>query len=224
MNGDITPATIRDGKILFDLRSGESRILRTYNMELGLQQSVPDITDKKIIDLTPNKWKLTFVDETPAVGKVHNLRGLSTWESLGDTESITMGTGVYTTKVKLDKNDSRRSWKIDLGDVRESARVYINGEFIGCAWAAPFILDCGNSLHKGTNEIRIEVTNLPANRIAALDRDKTRWRIMKEINVVDINYKKTRYDNWQPMPSGLNSTVKLISGNIGKPKYITYKY
>ena len=214
MNGDITPATIRDGKILFDLRSGESRILRTYTMELGLQQSVPDITDKKIIDLTPNKWKLTFVDETPAVGKVHNLCGLSTWESLGDTESITMGTGVYTTKVKLDNNDSRRSWEIDLGDVRESARVYINGEFIGCAWAAPFILDCGNSLHKGTNEIRIEVTNLPANRIAALDRDKTRWRIMKEINVVDINYKKTRYDNWQPMPSGLNSTVKLISGNI----------
>lgn len=214
MNGDITPATIRDGKILFDLRSGESRILRTYTMELGLQQSVLDITDKKIIDLTPNKWKLTFVDETPAVGKVHNLCGLSTWESLGDTESITMGTGVYTTKVKLDNNDSRRSWEIDLGDVRESARVYINGEFIGCAWAAPFILDCGNSLHKGTNEIRIEVTNLPANRIAALDRDKTRWRIMKEINVVDINYKKTRYDNWQPMPSGLNSTVKLISGNI----------
>lgn len=214
MNGDITPATIHDGKILFDLRSGESRILRTYTMELGLQQSVPDITDTKIIDLTPNKWKLSFVDETPAVGKVHNLRGLSTWESLGDTESITMGTGVYTTKVKLDNNDSRRSWEIDLGDVRESARVYINGEFIGCAWAAPFILDCGNSLHKGTNEIRIEVTNLPANRIAALDRDKTRWRIMKEINVVDINYKKTRYDNWQPMPSGLNSTVKLISGNI----------
>jgi hypothetical protein len=27
---------------------------------------------------------------------------------------------------------------------------------------------------------------------------------------VDINYKKTLYDQWEPMPSGLNSEVKLI--------------
>jgi len=27
---------------------------------------------------------------------------------------------------------------------------------------------------------------------------------------VDINYKKTLYDGWEPMPSGLNSEVKLF--------------
>jgi hypothetical protein len=32
-----------------------------------------------------------------------------------------------------------------------------------------------------------------------------------EINVVDINYKKTTYAHWKPMPSGLNSEVKLIA-------------
>ena len=31
-----------------------------------------------------------------------------------------------------------------------------------------------------------------------------------EINIVDINYKKTGYAEWQPVASGLNSTVKLI--------------
>ena len=36
---------------------------------------------------------------------------------------------------------------------------------------------------------------------------------MEEINVVDINYKKTTYDSWSPVPSGLNSKVKLISSN-----------
>lgn len=214
MNGEITPATIKEGKIRFSLRSGESRILQTYTMPLGLDTPECDTMPAKTIDLTSNKWELSFIEECPAVGRTHKLPSLSSWESLGEKESVTMGTGVYTTSVKLGKDDCRRSWRLELGDVRESARVYINGKYAGCAWAAPFVIDCGDMLHKGKNDIRIEVTNLPANRIAGLDRAGEEWRIMKEINVVDINYKNTRYDNWKPMPSGLNSTVRLVSGNI----------
>ena len=65
-------------------------------------------------------------------------------------------------------------------------------------------------LKVGMNELRIEVTNLPANLIADYDRRGVPWRKMEEINVVDINYKKTTYDGWEPMPSGLNSGVKLM--------------
>ena len=107
-------------------------------------------------------------------------------------------------------HDAQRQWTIDLGDVRESARVYINNKYVGCAWAVPYILNCKDALNKGKNIIRIEVTNLPANRIAEMDRQGVKWRKMKEINVVDINYKKTTYENWTPVPSGLNSTVKLV--------------
>jgi len=88
--------------------------------------------------------------------------------------------------------------------------VYINGTFIGCAWAVPFILDCENRFKAGENVIRIEVTNLPANRIADYDRRGIPWRKMEEINVVDINYKRTSYANWEPVPSGLNAPVALI--------------
>jgi hypothetical protein len=138
---------------------------------------------------------------------------LQTWEKLDDDSAkVTMGTGVYTTHVQLTKEDLQDviTWQIDLGDVRESARVYINGQFIGCAWSVPFMLDCRQALKAGDNELRIEVTNLPANRIADLDRRGVKWRKMEEINVVDINYKKTTYDQWEPVPSGLNSEVKLI--------------
>jgi hypothetical protein len=99
---------------------------------------------------------------------------------------------------------------IDLGDVRESARVYINGTFIGCAWSVPYILNTRGTLKVGENELRIEVTNLPANRIAELDRQGVKWRKMEEINVVDINYKKTLYNDWEPVPSGLATPIKLI--------------
>jgi len=72
------------------------------------------------------------------------------------------------------------------------------------------VLDCRQTLKAGWNEIRIEVTNLPANRIADYDRRGIKWRKMEEINVVDINYKRTTYDAWEPVPSGLNSEVRLI--------------
>ena len=120
-----------------------------------------------------------------------------------------MGTGVYTTTFRMTKKEARQHWMLDLGDVRESARVYLNGRFLGCAWAVPFVLDCRDALQKGTNELRIEVTNLPANRIADLDRKGIKWRKMNEINVVDINYKKTTYEGWTPVKSGLNSEVRL---------------
>ena len=121
-----------------------------------------------------------------------------------------MGTGAYTTHLKLTKKQAAAKWRIDLGDVRESARVYINDVFVGCAWAVPFVLDCQDALRAGDNEIRIEVTNLPANRIAQMDRDGIKWRKFNEINIVDINYKKTGYENWAPVPSGLASTVRLV--------------
>lgn len=55
-------------------------------------------------------------------------------ESLSDKAQMTMGTGVYETMFKLSKEQAKKQWSIDLGDVRESARVYINYHYIGCAW------------------------------------------------------------------------------------------
>ncbi len=138
------------------------------------------------------------------------LDSLQTWESLSDSAAVFMGTGTYTTTFRLSRKQTRQHWLIDLGDVRESARVYINGQFVGCAWAVPFILDCRNTLRKGKNELRIEVTNLPANRIADLDRRGVKWRKFNEINIVDLNYKRTTYEHWAPVPSGLRTPVRLI--------------
>lgn len=221
MNGSYHAAVINErGELTINLKSGESRILLSAQKEsapwlqdkkLRMAKTEPQTIDKgESIDLTANTWKLSFTEEAPKVEETFSLQGLKTWESLSDKAQVTMGTGVYETTFKLSKEQAKKQWSIDLGDVRESAHVYINGHYIGCAWAVPYILHCKDALSKGKNTIRIEVTNLPANRIAALDREGVKWRKMKEINVVDINYKKTTYDKWKPVPSGLNSTVKLV--------------
>jgi hypothetical protein len=207
MNGDIQPASVRNGKLHIALKSGESRILQTSNIPSRHITTTASETEEIPLQ---GPWTLSFTNEAPHVEGTFKLDSLKTWETLSDSAAITMGTGVYTTSIKLTAKQAKQHWQIDLGDVRESARVYINGQLVGCAWAVPFILDCGNTLHKGKNEIRIEVTNLPANRIADLDRKGVQWRKFNEINVVDINYKKATYADWKPVPSGLNSSVKLV--------------
>ena len=212
LNGDIIPASITNDSVDISLRSGESMILQTYDNSLEVPRitKITGIANIASIPLT-SPWTLSFTEESPKVKHTFSLDTLKSWETLDDDSAkVTMGTGIYTTHIKLSKADAQKQWQIDLGDVRESARVYINGRFIGCAWCVPFILDCKNTLKQGNNEIRIEVTNLPANRIAYLDRQGVKWRKMEEINVVDINYKRTTYENWNPVPCGLNSQVRLI--------------
>ena len=206
MSGDVTPAIVKNGKVHIALRSGESRILQTSAQPVAFVEEEPQHNEQVVLT---GPWTLSFIDETPRVGKRFTLDQPQPWETLSPEAAVTMGTGVYTTTFKLSKQQAKRPWKIDLGDVRESARVYINGQFVGCAWAVPFVLDCKNTLKKGKNTLRIEVTNLPANRIANMDRQGIKWRKMKEINVVDINYKKSTYADWKPVKSGLNSAVKL---------------
>ena len=217
LNGETWQAEIQNNAVRINLASGESMILQTFDQPLNnavLLATRPFNPDKQQMqnDKPLNgPWSLSFVDESPKVNTAFTLDKLQTWEGLNDDSvKVTMGTGVYTTTVKLTKQEAKGHWLINLGDVRESARVYINNQFIGCAWSVPFVLDCKNTLKAGQNEIRIEVTNLPANRIADLDRRGVKWRKMEEINVVDINYKRTTYENWEPVPSGLNSEVRLI--------------
>lgn len=211
MTGEIYHAEVADGKVMMDFRSGESRILQTYNHPVDLPgkhryESRPDT-----IDLSGGKWTLTFTESVPEIKKPVALGTLKPWTALGDSALNDLaGTGIYTTTFNMDKKELEGDWSIDLGDVRESARVYLNGKYLGCAWAVPFTLSCKDALKKGKNELRIEVTNLPANRIAALDRKGVKWRKFKEINFAAIGYKKDLYDGWATVPGGLNSTVKLV--------------
>ena len=210
LNGEIYKTDINNEGILVDLKSGESMILQTYNNVLptnDAEQIKFEGTEKQLTD----KWSLSFVESEPAINSTYTLDNIQTWETLNnDTAKIMMGTGVYTTTVNMTKDEAKAKWAINLGDVRESARVYVNDNFVGCAWSVPFILDCKDAFKAGKNTLRIEVTNLPANRISEMDRQGVKWRKFDEINVVDINYKKTSYANWEAVKSGLNSSVTLL--------------
>ena len=209
LNGEIYKADITSEGVRMDLRSGESMILQTYNEFLPNDAELRK-TDYGMSKQLDGKWSLSFVQSAPHVGKTFNLDSLQTWETLDDDSvKVTMGTGAYTTYVDMTAEEAKKNWAIDLGDVRESARVYINDSLVGCAWSVPYVLNCRDLFKKGTNKVCIEVTNLPANRIADLDRRGVNWRKFKDINMAALNYKKVTYAKWEPVKSGLNSAVTL---------------
>lgn len=207
------------------LRSGQSLILQTFTQpepecatlaRRPLDPYFATVYNAECTVIEPDRrWLLRFEPGcVPAISQNYRLDGLQTWEGLDSLTRTLMGTGTYTTtfSIKTRQLKAQHHWQLELGDVRESARVYINNVLVGCAWAVPFVLDVPQSvLRKGRNELRIEVTNLPANRIAELDRQRVFWRKFEEINVVDINYRPTTYAGWQPVPSGLIGPVRLIS-------------
>ncbi|MDD4968484.1 MAG: glycosyl hydrolase [Paludibacter sp.] len=202
---------IENGKtqVYLQLKSGESLILKTYtqaDVNCPAWEYLKDIT--QIIDLNKN-WNLHFEQSEPAIKGNFELNSLGSWTDLNVAEAkINRGTGIYNTSFTIDDLNSNE-WVLDLGDVRESARVIVNGQVVTTLWSVPFECKIGKFIKKGVNNLQVEVTNLPANAIADLDRKKVQWRIFKEINFVDINYKTSTYGNWQTMPSGLVGPVKL---------------
>jgi hypothetical protein len=229
MTGDITYPKCQNGRVRIQLYSGESIILRTFaqgNVPSSEKVSQHPYRGAMLRDVELLHWSLTFPKDIKMNADNNDtdssqnftatqipMEQPRSWTELGESYTTQMATGCYTTNftVSRDKQFDACRHILDLGDVRESARVVINGKEIATLFAVPFRCDITPHIKKGKNELQVYVTNLPANRIAQMDRDGVEWRKFKEINVVDLNYKKSRYDIWHPVPSGLNSKVRIIS-------------
>ena len=99
---------------------------------------------------------------------------------------------------------------LNLENVHESARVWINGNDAGIIWSVPYQARIGRFLHQGVNTIRIEVSNLMANRIREMDRKGIEWKKFHDINFVNLNYKPFSAAEWSVLPSGLEGPVRLV--------------
>ena len=222
LTGEITRPSMKGNEVLINLKSGESVILQTHRTVPAAYDELPVETvpvTMRAIELT-QPWTLTFdATATPLITNSYQLTKLQSWETLDEQTAQLAGTGIYSTTFCLSDvqiQQAEGGWLLDLGDVRESARVYVNDQYVGCAWCAPFQLEIGSAVKTGENTLRVEVTNLPANRIRKMDIDGTQWRIFKDVNILDISGGSigvsgiTSYAGWDLMPSGLNSPVYLI--------------
>lgn len=110
-------------------------------------------------------WQVTFQEGMRGPAEPCTMDSLLAWnQSEDDRIRYFSGTATYTNTFKLKKEPAAPVW-IDLGKVMVMARVYVNDTYAGGVWTAPYRLNIGRLLRKGTNTLRVEVVNNWQNRL-----------------------------------------------------------
>ena len=242
-NGWLPLATSATSVVAMDALSGETGLLQVQkDPQAGLQVQVRILPGHSLILRTiekekvtaspfwfetangrqvpvPGPWKVEFLSGGPTLPKPYASAEPRLWTETGDPEAQAFsGTAVYRTVFDV-ADDAIRTYKpgvrLKLGDLRQVARVRLNGIDVGSLIMPPYSLRLPvNSLKPVGNILEVEVTNLGANRLRDLDRRKVNWRIFNDINIVNINYKPFDASNWPIQPSGLTGPVTLqINGH-----------
>jgi hypothetical protein len=101
---------------------------------------------------------------------------------------------------------------LDLGVVKETARVKLNGKDLGVVWCAPWRVEITDAVKANGNELEIEVVNLWPNRLIG-DGKRPENQRRTRTNVLGY-YKPAKKGEHQLLPSGLLGpvTIQAIEG------------
>jgi alpha-L-rhamnosidase len=195
-------------EVRLDLAPGESMLLRCLDAARQIRRKWPYWEPRGAATELSGPWKLRFIQGGPELPSPCQMSALASWTSLADTNAQRFaGTARYTRV--FDAPSAARAWRIDLGRVCQSARVWLNGRELGTLFTPPFSTVFDGPLKPKGNVLRVDVTNLSANRIRDLDRRGVKWKRFYDINFVNINYRPFDASDWALTDSGLLGPVTL---------------
>ena len=206
----IAPFKVVDQKtsVFVQLGSGEAVFVKLLEKPLkaGPEWSYFEKTGNVIP--VSGEWNVKFIDGGPKLPADTTINELASWTNFGEDAERFSGTALYTLNVEMpEKLDEE--YILNLGDVRESARILINGDLVGVLWSNPYRMKVGAFLKPGMNQLEIEVTNLGANRIRDLDLKGVNWKKFYNTNIVTVAYRHFDASVWEVVPSGLLGPVML---------------
>ena len=133
---------------------------------------------------------------------------MGSWTDWSEQTESFSGTAAY--KIKFERPSNHQGpWLLNLGDLRESAKVWLNNKYVGTVWANPYNIVL-KELKKGKNTLRLEVTNLGSNRIKAKEARGEEWKNFYEINMVSLDYQPFDASRLDVLKSGLLEDPILI--------------
>ncbi|ALK95455.1 hypothetical protein AB595_21290 [Massilia sp. WF1] len=131
----------------------------------GLQSGTAPAQPWKPLD---GAWQLAFEAGRGAPEQALAMERLTPWnQSEIPGVRYFSGTATYRKTFSVDGALPARAI-LDLGEVRDLARVRLNGRELGIAWKPPYRFDLGalpGLLRPGENRLEVEVTNLWVNRL-----------------------------------------------------------
>jgi hypothetical protein len=120
------------------------------------------------LSLADARWTVAF-DPNWGGPPSATFTSLTDWRDHPDARiKYYSGTATYSTAftapAALASKATSRVW-LDLGVVKDFARVRLNGRDLGVLWTAPWRVEVTDALRRGENKLDIEVTNTWANRL-----------------------------------------------------------
>ncbi len=218
VSGKAQVRTESDGlaSIRLQLKSGESVLIKTFpeDVQAPAWNYVASEGEAILID---KAWNISFPESNPEIKGNYFTGKPMDWTKLKIPEAkVNHATALYSSAIDIMDVQRADEWILDLGDVRESARVVINGQEAGTVWAVPMRLNIGKFLRPGINLLEVYVTNLQSNLIADYDRRGVEWKIFKDANISTLGG-PAYFGEWPVDPSGLCSEVKLIPVHYDLP-------
>lgn len=213
---DGSPISIR-----LQLRYGETVIVQTMEGSVSGKSFPYEKSAGERLTLD-GPWRLTFIKGGPELPASMNLNTLRSWTlpEGGGAEKFS-GTARYATALNVPE-----TWtsdiQLDLGTVKETARVYVNGEYLETLIGPRYSIIIGRGLLTGDDSLQVEVSNLMANRIADLDKRGVFWKRFYNVNFparLAVNRKEGLFDasGWAPVESGLLGPVTIVPVNVAGP-------
>ena len=161
--------------------------------------------DEKEIQTVEGPWNLTFQAERGAPESAVFNELSSYTENQDKGIKYFSGTATYFKGIQLSESDiASGNLFLDLGEVKNLAEVYVNGQNLGILWKKPFRVDITKAVKAGENSLEIKVTNLWVNRLIG----DAQPDVKEKITYTTILFYRA---NSQLQPSGLLGPVRLIS-------------
>ena len=152
------------------------------------------------------------------------------WDKSPD-EKLRYFAGRATYEKRIDLSSVQEPCELDLGDVRELANVWVDGQFLGCLWEAPYRVALPKFVLGKKVTLRVEVVNTWPNRLIgdAIARKKGAAEPKGKYGVPQwvlddkpdsgtgiytwMNWMKGWTADDEPRPAGLLGPVRILSAS-----------
>lgn len=127
-------------------------------------------------------WSIRFTEGGPTMPAPRTVSRLGSWTLYGQAYEVFSGTAAYTCALSPVQGTAD-AWSLDLGDVRESASVWLEGKCLGTLFEAPWTVRLTQEQAARGGKLEVRVSNLMMNRIIDMDRKGQPWKIFYNANI-----------------------------------------
>ncbi|MGZ3874157.1 MAG: glycosylhydrolase-like jelly roll fold domain-containing protein, partial [Mucilaginibacter sp.] len=181
---DLNQFTQKDSKTVITLNFEDAQsFFIVFRKKIAAPQNAlkPNFPTGKAILALDGPWTVKFDPVWGGPAQPVKFETLSDWTENKDKGiKYYSGTAVYSRSFTIPAADLAKTHHkiyLDLGTVNCIARVFVNGKDLGVVWTAPWRVNIPVAMLQTSNELKIEVTNVWANRLIGDEQepDDMKW-------------------------------------------------